>query len=395
MNAIKALCILLAFLYATVAMADPHTLLRPEDYLTKTDIQLSSRQVIPAGTQWYQPPDIKRLKYEITEGKYQGNTEWARLVIFGYDLVYDTYSTIGEGRKDGRPPLAQGRIMNCANCHVLGGTVPYVWPFFRTLTFYGLREEGDKGIYFGNLGYHRDARTRARDCGQECGGPVMIEDESFEMDALMAWLKVVRDGIYPGEGLLIKAFKTKKDFGKIPGAQIPLFSTILDMKSDPLAGKLVYQRRCLSCHGADGKGSWNKMRGYMYPPLAGEGSFSHAGGPLMIPIGAAFLRQNMPLTLPGSLSEQEALDVMGYVAAFPRSSVWWQDYFFLHDPCSRPAYLPLHVGAIPKGLPYTKEQVQFGPWRPIAQWLLSKDCKAANPPSQPTLNRDFDAKISH
>jgi cytochrome c len=258
-----------------------------------------------------------------------------------------------------------------------------------------LREEGDKGIYFGNLAYHRDARTRARDCGRECGGSVMIADNSYEMDALMAWLKAVRDGIYPDEGLLVEAFKTKIDFDKIPGAQIPLFPSVLDMKSDPIAGKKIYVNRCQHCHGADGLGRWSELHGYVFPPLAGDGSFSHAGGPMMIPIGAAFLRQNMPLSKPGSLSQQDALNVMAYVATFPRSSVWWQNYYFRHDPCSRPAFLPLHVGAIPKKFPYSMQQVQFGPWRPIALWLSSNDCKNANPPSSPQLDRDFDTQLGH
>jgi cytochrome c len=395
MNTIKVLCCIVMLFYAITANSEPHALSRPTDYLLKSDVVLSSGQIIPAGTRWYQPPNIKRLKSELADGKYQGDAEWAGKVIFGYSLVYETYFTIGEGRKDGKPALAQGRIMNCTNCHAQSGIVPYAWPFFRTLTFYGLREEGDKGIYFGNLAYHRDARTRARDCGRECGGSVMIADNSYEMDALVAWLKAVRDGIYPDEGLLVEAFKTKIDFDKIPGAQIPLFPSVLDMKSDPVAGKKIYGNRCQHCHGADGLGRWSELHGYVFPPLAGDGSFSHAGGPMMIPIGAAFLRQNMPLSKPGSLSQQDALNVMAYVASFPRSSVWWQNYYFRHDPCSRPAFLPLHVGAIPKKFPYSMQQAQFGPWRPIAQWLSSNDCKNANPPSSPQLDRDFDTQLAH
>ncbi|MGC2165126.1 MAG: c-type cytochrome [Gallionella sp.] len=395
MNTIKVLCCALMLLFAITAKAEPHAQSRPIDYLLKADVVLSSGQILPAGTRWYQPPNIKRLKSEVADGKYQGESEWASKVVFGYSLVYETYFAIGEGRKDGKPPLAKGRIMNCTNCHAQSGIVPYAWPFFRTLTFYGLREEGDKGIYFGNLAYHRDARTRARDCGRECGGSVMIEDDSYEMDALMAWLKAVRDGIYPDEGLLIEAFKTKIDFDKIPGGQIPLFASVLDMKSDPVAGKEIYKNRCQRCHGADGLGQWSELHGYVFPPLAGDSSFSHAGGPMMIPIGAAFLHQNMPLSKPGSLSQQDALNVMGYVARFSRSSVWWQSYYFRHDPCSRPAFLPLHVGAIPKEFPFSNQQAQFGPWRPIALWLSSNDCKKANPPSSPQLDRDFDTQSTH
>jgi thiosulfate dehydrogenase len=395
MNTIKVLCCIVMLFYTITAKSDPHAQSQPADYLLKDNVVLSSGGVLPAGTRWYQPPDIQRLKRELANGKYQGDPVWARNVIFGYHLVYETYFAIRDGRKDGKPSLAKGRIMNCTNCHAQNGIVPYAWPFFRTLTFYGLSEKGDKGVYFSNLAYHRDARTRARDCGRECGGYVMIEDKSYEMDALMAWLKAVRDGIYPDEGLLVGAFKTKLDVDKIPGAQIPLFPSVLDMKSDPIAGKIIYRNRCQRCHGADGLGQWSKLHGYVFPPLAGDGSFSLAGGPMMIPIGAAFLRQNMPFSKPGSLSLQDALNVMGYVSRFPRSSVWWQNTYFEHDPCSRTAFLPLHVGAVPKNFPFSKQQSQFGPWRPIALWLSSNDCKNANPSSSPELDRNFDTQLAH
>lgn len=383
MNTIKTLCCIATLFYATATMAEQHHMpriqARQTDYLLATEVTLSSGKVLPADTRWYQAPDINRLKLEIANGSFQGDLAQARRTIFGYELVTNTYSTIGEGRKDGRPALALGRVMNCTNCHAQGGTVPFAYAFFRTLGFYGLREQGDRGVYFGGMAYHRDARRRARDCGSECGGPVIIPDNSYEMDALVAWLKAVRDGIYPGEGILIDEFKTKADLGKIPGAQIPLFPKVLEMKSDPLAGKTVYATQCQSCHNTDGGGHWDDEHGYVIPPLAGSGSFSQAGGPFMIPVGAAFIHRNMPLGNPGSLSQQEALDVMAYVASLPRPSVWWQDDYYRNNPCTRPAYLPLQVGVVPYKFPFTAQQAQFGPWQPISDWLTSNACKMANP----------------
>ena len=337
----------LLFAVSNLSAADPHAQAKPEDYVLKSDLALSTGQVLPVGTRWYRPPDIARLKQELNDGKYKGDAAQAQRILFGHKLVYSTYHTVGDGRRDGRPSLAKGQVMSCVNCHVQGGVVPYAWPFFRTLTHYGLRESGEPGVYFGGLAYHRDARTRARDCGLECGGVVDIPADSQEMDALIAWLSAVRDGIYPGEGLLIPEFKTRADVGKIPGAQVPLFDGVLDMQADPARGKKIFGLRCASCHGTDGKGRWGTPDGYMFPPLAGDASFSHAGGPLMLPVGAAFLHRNMPLSEPGVLSEQQALDVMAYVATLPRASVWWQEYYFRHAPCSRPPFLNLQVGTVP------------------------------------------------
>ena len=389
MNTLKKLyCVVLLF-FAATALADPRIQARPADYLLSGSLVLSSGQVLPAGTRWYQAPDIERLKHEVADASFRGDLTEARRIVFGYDLITNTYATIGEGRQDGQPPLAQGKIMNCSSCHAQGGTVPFAYAFFRTLSFFGLREQGDKGVYFEGLAYHRDARTRARDCGRECGGPVMLTDNSYEMDGLISWLKVVRDGIYPGEGLLFDAFKHKADQAKIPGAQIPLFPKVMEMTSDPLSGKSIYDTHCLRCHEAKGAGQWSDSRGYLVPPLAGKGSFSQAGGPLMIPVGAAFIHRNMPPDNPGLLSQQEALDVMGYVASLPRPSVWWQDYFHRHNPCARPAYLPLHVGTVPREFPFSKQQAQFGPWQAISDWLSSDACKASNPAIPAALEWDF------
>ncbi len=378
MHAIKILYGIATLFYATTTMADGHIQARPTDYLLSTEVVLSSGKVLPVGTRWYQAPDINRLKREIASGSFQGDTQKARRIIFGYELLTNTYSTIGAGRKDGLPARAQGKVMSCSNCHAQGGTVPYAYAFFRTLSFYGLREQGDKGVYFSGYAYHRDARRRARDCGNECGGPVTLADNSYEMDALIAWLKAVRDGIYPDEGILIDAFKTKTDLGKIPGAQIPLFPKVMEMTSDPVAGKTIYETHCQSCHESDGGGQWSDDHGYVIPPLAGTGSFSQAGGPYMVPVGAAFIHRHMPLDKPGSLSQQQALDVMAYVASLPHTSVWWQDDYYRQDPCSRPAYLPLQVGVVPYGFPFSQQQTQFGPWQPISDWLTSNACKTNN-----------------
>jgi len=112
----------------------------------------------------------------------------------------------------------------------------------------------------------------------------------------------------------------------------------------------------------------------------------------MVPVGSVFIRRNMPVSQPGALSDQQALDVMGCVAGLPRSSVWWQAYYFRHDPCSRPPYLTLKVGVTPKGFPFSAEQVQYGPWRGIAAWLASDACRDANPRAAPPLTKDFPAR---
>ncbi len=389
-NLIAIICSILLFPFS--AISDPHVLLHPDDYKLKEDITLSTGRVIPAGTLWYKKPDLRRLKQELGAGTYKGDLRQAQRILFGREIIYDTYYTVGEGRRDGLPALAKGHLMNCTNCHAHEGMMPYAWPFFRTLTHFGLTENGDKGKLFGNLGYHRDTRIRIRDCSRHCGGVVEIPKDSWEMEALLAWMTTVRDGIYPGEGLLIPEFKTTADADKIPGARIPMFKNIMQMKADPEHGKMLYQATCSTCHGPDGTGIWNEGKGYSIPPIAGSGAFSNAGGPVMVPVGAAFLKYNMPLARGRMMPEQDALDTMAYLATMPRETVWWEKYYFQHNPCGRPAFLPKHIGTLPKGFPFSEEQARFGPWGPIDEWLKSDACKSANPVNKPKLDVDFNIR---
>ncbi len=384
---------LFVVLFASITVrADPHVPMHPDEYILQQDVTLSTGKVLPAGTVWYKAPGHRRLKEEMEQGHYRGDVRWAQNILYGRAIMYDTYYTVGEGRRDGLPPLAKGHIMNCTNCHAAEGTMPYAWPFFRTLTHFGLAENGDKGELFGNLGYYRDTRVRIRDCSRHCGGVVEIPPDSKEMEALVAWVTAVRDGIYEGEGILIPEFKTKADVDKIPGARVPVFSNIGQMKSDPKKGEALYEDQCASCHGSDGRGLWYEGRGYTIPPLSGEGALSSAGGPVMVPVGAAFLKFNMPLAHDHLMIEQEALEIMGYVSTMPRETVWWEPYYFRHNPCGRPAFLPKHIGTVPKGFPFSAEQTQFGPWQPIADWLKSDECKVANPVTKPLLKVDFDTR---
>lgn len=364
---------------------------QPEDYILAEDLTLSTGEVMLAGTEWYRVPDIDRLRQELSDGAYAGDTQWGESVVFGFDIMSKTYTTIGEARTDGLPAVAIGQTMNCSSCHAQGGTVPYAWPFFRTISYFGLRENGDAGSLWSNLGYLRDARSRARDCGRHCGGVVNLVEESVEMDGLVDWMIAIRDGIYSNEGLLIPEFKDT-DVNKIPGARIPLFANVLDMQADPFVGATIYKKSCRGCHGADGEGKWSNKNGFGgHPPLAGNAAFTEAGGPLMVPVGAAFIYRQMPLSKPGTLTEQEALDVMAHIATLPRGTRWWQDNYFEHLPCRRPAFLPIHVGAVPAGYPFTAEQTQFGPWREIGEWLASDTCRDLNPVGIPVLGEDFDS----
>lgn len=414
---------------STSTSGGSHIIANPNDYFLTMGITLKDSNGVDvqykAGTRWYTVPNVERLRNELVQNLNPniGNLKdinTAQKVVFGYDIMTKTYQMLGVNRTDGREPLFNGQLMNCSACHAQGGTVPHAWPLFRTATHFSLRGNlssppgVNEGEEYGPLKYWRDTITVNKDCGINCAGEGEIPNGTYEMDALVAWTYAVRDGIYADEGILIPELKLKVNDTQIPGARIPVFKgvlnvdddpNILPIKADPAKGKVEYDRSCASCHGKEGLGKWSFRSGYTVPPVAGSGSHTKAGGPYMVPVLAAFIKRQMPLSQPGSLTEQQAIDISAYIngginnlsnpsnPGLQRESRWWEDYYYEHNPCGRTAYLPLDVGAIPAGFPFTENDTRYGPWKPIHNWLKSDVCTKnnLNLPQEPLLHEDFNA----
>ncbi|MEJ2346231.1 MAG: c-type cytochrome [Gammaproteobacteria bacterium] len=81
---------------------------------------------------------------------------------------------------------------------------------------------------------------------------------------------------------------------------------------DPARGKKVYADKCAICHGRDGAGQ-RAGTAIVFPPLWGKDSFNWGGGMHRIDTAAAFIKANMPLGQPNSLSDRQAWDVAAYM----------------------------------------------------------------------------------
>jgi thiosulfate dehydrogenase len=82
-------------------------------------------------------------------------------------------------------------------------------------------------------------------------------------------------------------------------------------------GKLVFEKNCALCHGADGQGT-KAGDSYAFPPLWGKNSFNWGAGMHRINTAASFIRANMPLGKGGTLSVQDAWDVAYYLNSHER-----------------------------------------------------------------------------
>ncbi len=79
-------------------------------------------------------------------------------------------------------------------------------------------------------------------------------------------------------------------------------------------GKAVYTAQCASCHGAQGQGgrvpdSFAGYGGMKAPPVAGKGALPNMETAENV---YTFIKQHMPLQKPGSLSDQEYLDIVAF-----------------------------------------------------------------------------------
>ena len=83
-------------------------------------------------------------------------------------------------------------------------------------------------------------------------------------------------------------------------------------------GEKVYAENCALCHGADGAGQRTQTGYAVFPALWGSDSFNWGAGMGRISNAAAFIKANMPLGLPGTLSDQQAWDVALYMNSHER-----------------------------------------------------------------------------
>jgi S-disulfanyl-L-cysteine oxidoreductase SoxD len=74
-------------------------------------------------------------------------------------------------------------------------------------------------------------------------------------------------------------------------------------------GEAIYQKQCVSCHGAamDGAGP--------YPPLSGDEFLNKYEGQPTVTL-YDMVQKLMPATNPGSLSRGDAADVLAYILSF-------------------------------------------------------------------------------
>lgn len=191
-----------------------------------------------------------------------------------------------------------GNHLNCENCHIDAGTMPFAAPFIGLIKVYPLYSE--------RLNRMESLEDRINDCFERSMNAEAIDKNSLEMKAIVAYISklshnVKKEGRIKGQGLV--------------EIQIP------DRKADPQHGKIIYNNQCSACHGMNGQGTKDTNNQYTYPPLWGNDTYNNGAGMAQVVTAARFIKGNMPFGTTFNkpvLTDEQAYDVAGYINSFSR-----------------------------------------------------------------------------
>ncbi len=261
---------------------------------------------------------------------------------YGRRLLRETSVLIGPDHPD--PAMRYtGTRMACASCHLDVGTEP------GTLTLLAAAAKYPR--FSGRDGGERDLRDRINGCMQRSMNGRALPRESIEMIAMEAYITGL-GAEYGAMGATRRAPHEQPAFVEPARA------------ADPEAGRSVFDRRCATCHGADGAGlrAADAAGGYVFPPLWGPDSFNNGAGMGRVLTAAAFIKARMPLGK-ADLTDEDAYDVAAYINSYPRPEMAGLDRDY-PDRTTKPVDSPYP----PYADPFPREQHRFGPFAPIREY---------------------------
>ena len=251
-------------------------------------------------------PEPKKIEESLWHGwnQYQIKLEDS-LTLYGYNLIANTSYYLGP--KGIVKPISNG--MNCQNCHLSAGTIPYGNNYSAVVSTYPKFRDRSGSI--------ETISKRVNDCIERSLNGVALDTNSKEMKAILSYMHWVGD--------------------EIPKGKKPKGSGLLELEylkrpANPSNGEIVYQAKCASCHGNNGEGKLNvEGYGYVYPPVWGNNSYNTGAGLYRLSRFAGYVKANMPYGIASytnpQLSDDEVWDVAAYVNSQPRpKKIFTQDW---------------------------------------------------------------------
>ncbi len=272
------------------------------------------------------------------------NDEFGDMVRYGKELLNNTAYYIGPNGTKGK---YLGNKMNCSNCHLKAGTVPFGLNFFSSHARYPQ--------YRGRENKVMTLPERVNNCIERPHNGTPMPMDSKEMVAIVSYMRWLSASV---------------PIGKHVNGDGALDLEYPNRAADPKKGELIYNQHCASCHGKNGEGQFNADSStYTYPPLWGDFAFECGSSMHRVLKMARFVKANMP-HLKASwdkpfLTDIEAIDVAAFVVDDRIHSRPKKE--------EAPSYSNIKVKPIdydsgPYPDSFTEDQHKFGPYQPIIDY---------------------------
>ena len=276
------------------------------------------------------------------EGSIPANME-GDYIRYGKELILNTQQYLGPRAKNQNMRYS-GNNLACTNCHLQGGTRQYAAPFIGVVAIYPNYRKRENSI--GTI------EDRINGCMTRSLNGRELPRDSKEMKAMVSYMSWLSQGVAVG--------------AKIDGLGFHKIS-VPNRAADKVAGKLVFEKQCQGCHGAEGqgipKGNLADGAGYQFPPLWGQDSFNEGAGMHRVIQAAQFIKYNMPFGVSADnpvLSDAESFDVAAYINSFSRPAQDGKEKDFpLVE--NKPVDCPYP----PYADNFSVEQHKIGPFQPI------------------------------
>lgn len=190
-----------------------------------------------------------------------------------------------------------GNELSCANCHLNVGQRDRGFPWVGIAGMFPEYRSRDGRLI--------SLEDRISDCFKRSMNGTAPPFDSPEMMAVSAYITWLSDSIPVGVNPPWRGQNRIAKENLIPIEK-------LDIKQ----GEQLYVRNCSSCHGIDGQGV--QLADAKPGPLWGPQSWNDGAGAARIYTLAGYIRYAMPLTVPGSLSDEESQQVAAYINSHPR-----------------------------------------------------------------------------
>lgn len=248
-------------------------------FLTQTASCIAAEKKIDYQAE-LKPAPTGKVEFEPPSEQAVPDNEFGKMIRYGGQLFTDTQALRGK---------YVGNDLNCVNCHLDRGRLGNSAPMWAAYVHYpAYRKKNDKV---------NTLIERIQGCFEySMNGipPPLGSDELKAMETYFFWLA---KGAPVGVNMKGRGYPELAKPEKAP---------------DISRGKGIYETHCAICHGADGQG--RKAEGKtVFPPLWGKYSYNWGAGMHRVNTAAAFIKANMPLSKPNSLTNQEAWDVAAFI----------------------------------------------------------------------------------